>query len=125
MNILSVNNVDQFITDIIEKLMDTFRLIELIQKYHERNFMYRTLFAVVKRLPWLHRDWDFWTKMSAHLMRNKPVFLLFIHANIDMGFLEDRINANLPFHENIRNDFHLLTIDSSIQIPGCVITLNG
>jgi len=70
---------DQLIQDLNEKLKDSIKIIEIINKYFDQKRGYKLFSGIIDKLPFLNRDWYFWRRVKAAIMKNKELhFVLFI-----------------------------------------------
>lgn len=61
-----------------EKITNTLHLINLIHRYHRRNFIYNWFISLVLKQPWLHRTWFFWTKMHEMIQHKNQFRFVFL-----------------------------------------------
>ena len=61
-----------------EKITDTLRLIDIVQRYHRRKWWYRTLKSYIQKYPWLHRDWFFWTSLQEMIQDQSKYRFIFL-----------------------------------------------
>lgn len=93
-------DMDEFIDEISDKVKDSIQLIEVIQKFLNRKFLYRFAYRLVRKYPVLNREWYFWTELyRTGIIEKQTVFVLFIDAHFSIGSiqqdLEDRVGTDI------------------------------
>jgi len=106
-----ISNVDKFVIEIKEKILDSIDLIRIINKYHQRKWTYRLLVKLVMRLPNLNRDWWFWTKMHQLLQSKHMSFVLLIESKLNNNFLKADILSSLAGEDYEIPNLIMLSID--------------
>lgn len=75
-----IEDIDQFVLEMREKVLDTIDLIQIIYKYHQRSWTYRILIKYLKHFPGLHFNWWFWTRMHDMITQNQFTFILLLDS---------------------------------------------
>lgn len=117
-----IDDIEKFALEIAEKIKDTLRLIDLIYKYHNRKWMYRLFFPVVRKFPRLHHDWLFWTAMERNISeRNNTHFVLYVLSDQKTELIKRKIEQALV--DDIRKWIKLVIVntDNEGDIPQCSI----
>ena len=96
----SEKSIDDFVDEISEKAKDSIQLIEVIQKFLNRKFLYRLTYGLVRRYPVLNKEWFFWSELyRTAITEKKAVFVLLIDAHFSIvsvqRHLEDRIGDDI------------------------------
>ena len=91
--------ITEFSEEIIEKGLDSLRLIEVIKKYLDRKFLYRAFYNLVNRFPWLNSEWYFWTELfRISIINQRANFILLINADYDLKRVTNSLECNLGEH---------------------------
>lgn len=88
---------DQLIHDLNKKLEDSIKIIEIINKYFDQKRGYKLFSGIIDKLAFLNRDWYFWRRVKAAVLKNKVLhFVLFI----------DGYTLKKDLFENLLRDYH-------------------
>lgn len=90
-----IEDLDQFVSEIRGKMLDTLDLMRIIHKYHSRKLMFRFCIDLVNKLPSLHYTWWIWNRMK-DLESNKDfVFILLINSKEPLKTLSQKLNDKI------------------------------
>lgn len=104
-----VKEIDEFVNALKEKIKDTLQLFSIIHKYHQRRFLYRSLYPLVNKFPSLNKEWHFWTRLNTlSTNRSKVHFLLFIDSDFDNDLLKSKLLGQL---ENPKPKIKIIDLD--------------
>jgi len=115
-----IADYDNFLLEIREKYLDTLDLIQIIHKYHTRQWMYRRFYPIVERFPKLYRNWWLWTRMYQLCLDKQNVhFVLLIESTMDHGKIVSDINQAL-LDKSIGTMNILVSSYKMLDIPGVI-----
>lgn len=104
---------------IITKTQDSIRAIQVIQRYHQRKWLYRLICPLLLRLParWLGNwDWVFWTK--AYELLERKAFMVVLWVEMDEDFSKaERVAYRIAIAELLREAFE--------EVEICAVNRNG
>jgi len=112
--------VDELISEIVEKGIDSIQLIKVIKKYLERKFWYKALYNLVERFTWINPEWKFWTKLhDVSIVEKNAIFLLLINADYNLKEIQVKLKEVLkPYFQGVM----VLTIEDGNNITGINIS---
>ena len=89
-------SIEELCQELIEKGKDSIQLIEVIQKYYKRKFLYKSFYKLVCRIPWLQPEWFFWTELHRlSIKENKVSFVLMIDSKFDSIKIGEVLSSEL------------------------------
>jgi len=96
-----IEDVNQFVLEIKEKILDTVDLVQIIEKYHQRKWMYRLWIRLVKRFKELNTNWWFWNRMFEFIEIGSFTFVLLIDSKENMTSLRNQLLLSLKDEDYI------------------------
>lgn len=91
-------DVEMFCQEIVKKIKDSISLIQIIHLYYTRKWVYRAFFPIVRRYPFMQREWFFWTTLYDLCFNKEKVrFVLCIDSDFDNEDIAKKLEASLRF----------------------------
>jgi len=117
-----IADVNEFVLELKEKILDSIDLINIIQKYHQRRWTYRLFISLVKRFPNLSRDWWFWTRMHDLLAAKQMSFVLLIASKLNRNSLKLELLSSLEEEDYVIPNLKIQSL-SMTNIEGLSISI--
>lgn len=115
-----IEDVDEFVIEIREKVLDTIDLVNIIFKYHQRSWSYKTFIKLVNRFPCIHFNWWFWTRMQTLMSQKAFTFVLLIESVVSEKILLNKIQESIAVEGYQMPRISVRTF-AEAQIPGLEI----
>lgn len=115
-----IENIEEFVLEIKEKILDSVDLIRIIQKFHQRKWTYRLFAKLVMRFPSLSRDWWFWTRMHELIQSQSMTFVLLVDSIADNETLQGKLLSSLE-GEVYKIPNVLISSANNFKVPGVTI----
>lgn len=91
-----IKSIDDYTHELEEKAKDSLVLIRVIYKYMQRKWLYRLLIPLLRKLPSLHKEWYFWTRLyELSVVDQKVKFVLLQNAEFDLEDVLSQLTKSL------------------------------
>lgn len=92
-----LEETEEFISDMVQKVEDTFVAINAIHKYYMRRWWFKLLYPIFYRFPIQKSDWIFWNKINVWIEDPKNVvFYLWLEAEeVDQDYIQEQLQDRL------------------------------
>lgn len=111
----------ELIYNLNEKLKDSIKIIEIINKYFDQKRTYKFFSGIIDKFPFLNSDWYYWRRLKEAILQNKQLqFVVFIHGlDLEKDLSQNLLSDHKFYNQKIRIKTKIISLAySGDAIPG-------